>query len=113
MIWTTTPWTLPANRAVAVHADLEYALVQVDDEGAQQRLILGSELVKDAMDRYGFNHYHVLGYVTGSALENLQVAHPFYDFNVPVIVAEHVTTDSGTGIVHTAPGHGQEDFVAG
>ncbi|MDB2356064.1 class I tRNA ligase family protein, partial [Pseudoalteromonas sp.] len=112
-IWTTTPWTLPANRAVAVHADLEYALVQVDDEGAQQRLILGSELVKDAMDRYGFNHYHVLGYVKGAAIENLHVAHPFYDFNVPVIVAEHVTTDSGTGIVHTAPGHGQEDFVAG
>ena len=113
VIWTTTPWTLPANRAVAVHANIEYALVQVDDEGAQQRLILGSELVKDAMDRYGFNHYHVLGYAKGAALENLQVAHPFYDFNVPVIVAEHVTTDSGTGIVHTAPGHGQEDFVAG
>ena len=113
VIWTTTPWTLPANRAVAVHADLEYALVQVEDEGVQQRLILGSELVKDAMDRFGFNHFHVLGYVKGAALENLQVAHPFYDFNVPVIVAEHVTTDSGTGVVHTAPGHGQEDFVAG
>ncbi|UJX26616.1 isoleucine--tRNA ligase [Pseudoalteromonas sp. CF6-2] len=112
-IWTTTPWTLPANRAVAVHEKLEYALVQIDDEGAQQRLILGSELVKDAMDRYGFKHYHVLGYVKGAALENLQVAHPFYDFTVPVIVADHVTTDSGTGVVHTAPGHGQEDFAAG
>lgn len=112
-IWTTTPWTLPANRAVAVHADLEYALVQIEDEGVQQRLILGSELVKDAVDRFGFKHYHILGYVKGAALENLQVAHPFYDFNVPMIVAEHVTTDSGTGIVHTAPGHGQEDFVAG
>ena len=113
VIWTTTPWTLPANRAVAVHEKLEYALVQIDDEGAQQRLILGSELVKDAMDRYGFKHYHVLGYVKGAALENLQVAHPFYDFTVPVIVADHVTTDSGTGVVHTAPGHGQEDFAAG
>ena len=113
VIWTTTPWTLPANRAVAVHEKLEYALVQVDDEGAQQRLILGSELVKDAMDRYGFKHYHVLGYVKGAVLENLQVAHPFYDFTVPVIVADHVTTDSGTGVVHTAPGHGQEDFAAG
>ena len=112
-IWTTTPWTLPANRAVAVHEKLEYALVQIDDEGAQQRLILGSELVKDAMDRYGFKHYHVLGYIKGAALENLQVAHPFYDFTVPVIVADHVTTDSGTGVVHTAPGHGQEDFAAG
>ncbi|TMO64545.1 isoleucine--tRNA ligase [Pseudoalteromonas aurantia] len=113
VIWTTTPWTLPANRAVAVHEALEYALVQVEDEGKVQRLILGSELVKDAMDRFGFNHFHVLGYVKGQALEHLRVAHPFYDFDVPVIVAEHVTTDSGTGVVHTAPGHGQEDFSAG
>jgi isoleucyl-tRNA synthetase len=113
VIWTTTPWTLPANRAVAVHEALEYALVQVEDEGKVQRLVLGSDLVKDAMDRYGFNHFHVLGYVKGQALEHLRVAHPFYDFDVPVIVAEHVTTDSGTGVVHTAPGHGQEDFSAG
>ncbi|TQF71696.1 isoleucine--tRNA ligase [Pseudoalteromonas luteoviolacea] len=113
VIWTTTPWTLPANRAVAVHGGLEYALVQVEDEGKEQRLVLGSELVKDALDRYGFKHYHVLGYCKGDVLEKLEVAHPFYDFNVPVILGEHVTTDSGTGIVHTAPGHGQEDFVAG
>ncbi|KZN66952.1 isoleucine--tRNA ligase [Pseudoalteromonas luteoviolacea] len=113
VIWTTTPWTLPANRAVAVHGGLEYALVQVEDEGKEQRLVLGSELVKDALDRFGFKHYHVLGYCKGDVLEKLEVAHPFYDFNVPVILGEHVTTDSGTGIVHTAPGHGQEDFVAG
>jgi isoleucyl-tRNA synthetase len=113
VIWTTTPWTLPANRAVAVHENLEYALVQVEDEGKVQRLILGSELVKDCMDRFGFNHFHVLGYAKGAALDNLRVSHPFYDFDVPVILGEHVTTDSGTGIVHTAPGHGQEDFVAG
>ncbi|MEL0642665.1 hypothetical protein V6260_19100, partial [Pseudoalteromonas aliena] len=61
----------------------------------------------------GFDHYHVLGYVKGAVLENLQLAHPFNHFNVPVIVAEHDTTDSGTGVVLTAPGHGQEDFVAG
>ncbi|MFC3033896.1 isoleucine--tRNA ligase [Pseudoalteromonas fenneropenaei] len=113
VIWTTTPWTLPANRAVAVHGGLEYALVQVDDEGQQQRLILGAELVNAAMDRYGFQQYHVLGYVKGAALEHLRVNHPFYDFDVPVILGDHVTTDSGTGIVHTAPGHGQEDFTAG
>ncbi|MBS3796222.1 isoleucine--tRNA ligase [Pseudoalteromonas sp. BDTF-M6] len=112
-IWTTTPWTLPANRAVAVHANLEYALVQVEDEGQQQRLVLGSELVKDCMDRFGFKHFHTLGYAKGSALENLQAAHPFLEFNVPVILGDHVTTDSGTGIVHTAPGHGQEDYAAG
>ncbi|WP_125560025.1 isoleucine--tRNA ligase [Pseudoalteromonas rubra] len=113
VIWTTTPWTLPANRAVAVHGGLEYALVQVEDEGQEQRMVLGSELVKDAMDRFGFNRYHVLGYAKGAVLENLRVAHPFYDFDVPVILGEHVTTDSGTGIVHTAPGHGPEDFAAG
>ena len=112
-IWTTTPWTLPANRAVAVHENLEYALVQVEDEGQQQRFVLGSELVKDCMDRFGFKHYHTLGYVKGEALDKLSVAHPFLDINVPVILADHVTTDSGTGIVHTAPGHGQEDYVAG
>ncbi|KNC67978.1 isoleucine--tRNA ligase [Pseudoalteromonas ardens] len=113
VIWTTTPWTLPANRAVAVHGGLEYALVQIEDEGHEQRMVLGSELVKDAMDRFGFNRYHVLGYAKGAVLENLRVAHPFYDFDVPVILGEHVTTDSGTGIVHTAPGHGPEDFAAG
>ncbi|MFY8273103.1 isoleucine--tRNA ligase [Pseudoalteromonas sp. SSDWG2] len=113
VIWTTTPWTLPANRAVAVHANLEYALVQVEDEGHQQRLVLGSELVKDCMDRFGFKHFHTLGYAKGAALENLQAAHPFLEFNVPVILGDHVTTDSGTGIVHTAPGHGQEDYAAG
>ena len=112
-IWTTTPWTLPANRAVAVHENLEYALVQVEDEGQEQRFVLGSELVKDCMDRFGFKHFHTLGYVKGAALEKLEVAHPFLEFNVPVILGEHVTTDSGTGIVHTAPGHGQEDYVAG
>jgi isoleucyl-tRNA synthetase len=113
VIWTTTPWTLPANRAVAMNERLEYALVQVEDEGKEQRIVLGSELVKDAMDRFGFNHFHVLGYVKGQALENLRVAHPFLDFDVPVILGDHVTTDSGTGIVHTAPGHGPEDFSAG
>ncbi|WP_440053617.1 isoleucine--tRNA ligase [Pseudoalteromonas sp. T1lg65] len=112
-IWTTTPWTFPANRAVAINESLEYALVQIEDEGHQQRLILGSELVSDVVDRFGFKHYHVLGYVKGKVLDKLRVAHPFYDYDVPVILGDHVTTDSGTGIVHTAPGHGQEDFVAG
>lgn len=113
VIWTTTPWTLPANRAVAVSAQLEYTLVQIEDEGKKQRLILASDLVKDAMDRYGIEHYHALGYCKGSALELKRFNHPFYDFDVPVILGEHVTTDSGTGCVHTAPGHGQEDFTVG
>nr|VVV04998.1 Isoleucine--tRNA ligase [Aliivibrio wodanis] len=115
VIWTTTPWTLPANRAVALHADLEYVLVQVEAHGEQkaQRLILASELAKSVMDRAGIEHFHNLGFAKGSDLELLQFNHPFYGFTVPAILGEHVTTDSGTGIVHTAPGHGQEDFVVG
>lgn len=113
VIWTTTPWTLPANRAVAVHEGLEYSLVQIETEQGKRRLVLASDLVKDAMDRYGVDKFHALGYCQGSDLELLQTNHPFYDFTVPVILGEHVTTDSGTGAVHTAPGHGQEDFVVG
>ncbi|MER2494177.1 isoleucine--tRNA ligase [Catenovulum sediminis] len=113
VIWTTTPWTLPANRAVAVHPDLEYTLVQVDDENAKERLILASDLVESAMDRFGFEKYHALGFCKGAELELAQAQHPFYDFTVPVILGGHVTTESGTGCVHTAPGHGQDDFVVG
>ena len=117
VIWTTTPWTLPANRAVAVNADIEYTLVQCDTlpngEEGKLRLILASDLVNACMDRFGINKYHALGFCKGSALELIQLQHPFYDFNVPVILGEHVTTDSGTGCVHTAPGHGVDDFVVG
>ncbi|SFD24555.1 isoleucine--tRNA ligase [Pseudoalteromonas denitrificans] len=113
VIWTTTPWTLPANRAVALHENVEYSLVQVETEHGKRRFVLGSELVKDAMDRYGFDKFHALGYCKGSELEHLKVQHPIYDFTVPIVLGEHVTTDSGTGAVHTAPGHGQEDFIVG
>lgn len=112
VIWTTTPWTLPANRAVAVAGDLEYVLVQVEGE-QPKRLIVAAELVKEVMDRSGIEHYHNLGFCKGDALELKRVKHPFYDFDVPVILGDHVTTESGTGVVHTAPGHGQEDFVVG
>ncbi|MGL5250678.1 MAG: isoleucine--tRNA ligase [Enterovibrio sp.] len=115
VIWTTTPWTLPANRAVALASDIEYALVQVetDKEHAPLRLIIASALVTSVMQRAGITHYHNLGFCQGAQLEHLRFAHPFYDFDVPAILGEHVTTDSGTGIVHTAPGHGQDDFVVG
>lgn len=112
VIWTTTPWTLPANRAVALHAELNYALVQVEGDHPE-RLILAADLVKDVMDRAGIAHYHNLGYCQGAALELKRFRHPFYDVDVPAILGDHVTTDSGTGAVHTAPGHGQEDFVVG
>ena len=112
VIWTTTPWTLPANRAVALHPELEYVLVQVNGENPE-RLILGAALYESVMARAKFTDFEVLGRCVGADLELLQFNHPFYDFTVPIILGDHVTTDSGTGAVHTAPGHGQEDFVAG
>lgn len=112
VIWTTTPWTLPANRAVAVNPKLEYVLIQVEGE-TPRRLILAAELAKSVMERVGIDHYHNLGFCQGSDLELLSFKHPFYDFNVPVVCGDHVTTESGTGVVHTAPGHGQDDFVVG
>lgn len=116
VIWTTTPWTMPANRAVAISADLEYALVQTpatEAHPAPQRLIMAAELVKEVMARVGFEESEILGFCKGEELELLRFNHPFYSFDVPVILGEHVTTESGTGCVHTAPGHGQEDFVVG
>ena len=114
VIWTTTPWTIPANRAVAVNAKLDYSLVQVEQgPNGAERLIIATDLVKDVMARSGIEHYHALGFAKGAALELVQLKHPLYDFSVPLILGEHVTTESGTGCVHTAPGHGQEDFVVG
>ncbi|MGR5236164.1 isoleucine--tRNA ligase [Vibrio alfacsensis] len=117
VIWTTTPWTLPANRAVCLRDDLEYVLIQVEGDEASERkperIIVAAELAKDVMDRAGIEHFHNLGFAKGAVLELSQFQHPFYDFTVPAILGDHVTTDSGTGVVHTAPGHGQEDFAVG
>jgi isoleucyl-tRNA synthetase len=114
VIWTTTPWTIPANRAVALNAKLDYSLVQVEQgPSGAERLIIATDLVKDVMARAGIEHYHALGFAKGAALELVQLQHPLYDFTVPLIMGEHVTTESGTGCVHTAPGHGQEDFIVG
>ncbi|XQW86001.1 isoleucine--tRNA ligase [Thalassotalea piscium] len=111
VIWTTTPWTLPANRAVSVHPDVEYSLVQCENEQGKFRLILATDLVKSCMDRYGISHYHALGFCKGIDLELQQLQHPFYEIIVPFICGDHVTTDSGTGCVHTAGGHGVDDFT--
>ncbi|MBA3989227.1 MAG: isoleucine--tRNA ligase [Idiomarina sp.] len=116
VIWTTTPWTIPASQAVTVAADLEYALVQVEAGNADkpvERLIVASDLVSDVMDRFGITKYHKLGFCNGAALENLALHHPLFERHVPVILGSHVTTDSGTGCVHTAPGHGVDDFLVG
>ncbi|MBH2982970.1 isoleucine--tRNA ligase [Serratia marcescens] len=109
VIWTTTPWTLPANRAISLHPDFTYQLVQVDG----QCLILAAELVESVMKRAGITEWAVLGSCKGADLELLRFKHPFMDFDVPAILGEHVTLDAGTGAVHTAPGHGPDDFVIG
>lgn len=113
VIWTTTPWTLPANRAVSLNPELDYALVQADLGRGQERILLAEALLKDAMLRYDCDHYQVVAYCKGEALENLKLAHPFYQREVPIILGDHVTTEAGTGAVHTAPGHGQDDYVVG
>jgi len=113
VIWTTTPWTLPANQAVALNPGLEYVVVQCQGDHAKERLLVAEGLLKEAMGRWNIEKYHVLAYANGAAFEGLQLQHPFYDRHVPIILGEHVTLDAGTGAVHTAPGHGVEDFVVG
>jgi isoleucyl-tRNA synthetase len=113
VIWTTTPWTLPANQAVALNPDLEYAVVQYADEIGPQRLVLAEALIKDCMLRYDVDQYHVVAYCQGRDLEGLELQHPFYERRVPVVLGQHVTLEAGTGCVHTAPGHGQDDYVVG
>ncbi len=112
-IWTTTPWTLPANQAVAVHPALDYALVQFDAGRGAERMVFAREMVSAIMMRYGVEEFTELGITSGTSLAGLCLQHPFYERQVPVILGQHVTTDAGTGAVHTAPGHGQEDFAAG
>ncbi len=115
VIWTTTPWTLPANQAVALNPNLDYAMVQCGGVGdhVPERLIIAEPLLKDTMSRYGVEEYRVVGYCKGEALEGLKLMHPFYEREVPIILGDHVTIDAGTGAVHTAPGHGQDDYVVG
>ena len=113
VIWTTTPWTLPANQAVAVHPEVEYAVVQCEGPHGPERLVLAEALIKDTLYRSGIEDYRVVAYGRGRDLEDVRLQHPFYAREVPVILAEHVTLEAGTGAVHTAPGHGQEDYVVG
>ncbi len=112
-IWTTTPWTLPANQAVALHPDLDYALVQFEAGQGPERGLFATDLVESAMQRYDCDTFEVMGRSKGEALKGVLLQHPFYDRQVPIILGEHVTLESGTGAVHTAPGHGHEDFAAG
>jgi len=108
-IWTTTPWTLPANEAVCLHPDISYSLVDVGDK----YLILATDLVDAVMLRYGFTNVSIVSQTKGQALEHQSLCHPFMERQVPIVLGDHVTTESGTGCVHTAPAHGPEDFQVG
>ncbi|MFC6634561.1 isoleucine--tRNA ligase [Microbulbifer taiwanensis] len=108
VIWTTTPWTLPSSQAVSVNAELEYVVVQAGDK----RLLLAEELKDAVLERAGLEG-NVVGRIRGAALEHLKVRHPFYDKELPLVLGDHVTTDAGTGCVHTAPDHGPDDFLVG
>ena len=107
VIWTTTPWTLPANQAVSVHPELDYDLIQT----SKGLLILAHELVQATLARYGEEAAKTIASCKGAVLEGLRLNHPFDIRQVPVICGDHVTTDAGTGLVHTAAAHGNDDWL--
>lgn len=109
VIWTTTPWTLPANRAISLNAEFEYQLLQIDGRA----LILAKDLVESVMKRTGVSEWQVLGECKGAALELQKFQHPFLALESLVVLGDHVTLEAGTGAVHTAPGHGPDDYVIG
>lgn len=111
VIWTTTPWTLPANQAVSLHPELDYVLVQFAND--ERQFVLAEALVEAVLARANTSEVSRSKTFKGEALEKLLLQHPFLERQVPVILGEHVTTDAGTGAVHTAPAHGQEDFAVG
>lgn len=108
VIWTTTTWTIPGNLAICLGPDYDYTLVQVGNE----YYVMANELVKTTMESAGISEYKTIGLFRGSELEHIKTKHPLYDRLSPVIVGDHVTLESGTGCVHTAPGYGVEDFEA-
>lgn len=113
VIWTTTPWTLPANQAVSLHPDLNYVLVEGTGENGKERLLLADALHQTCLQRYEYERHKIIGHYKGSQLEGVLLQHPFYSRTVPLILGEHVTTETGTGAVHIAPDHGIEDFAIG
>ena len=107
VIWTTTPWTLPASMAVTLHPDFEYLLIKTE----KGNLILEETLHESALERFGLENQGVLGRCKGAELELMRVKHPFYDRDMPIVLADHVTAEGGTGAVHTAGAHGADDYV--
>lgn len=109
VIWTTTPWTMPANLAISLHPEIEYVTVKAGD----RKFLLAQGLLEAVTKEVGWENVEVLESFKGSDLEGVVTQHPFYDRKSPIVLGEHVTLDAGTGCVHTAPGHGEDDFVIG
>ena len=107
-IWTTTPWSLPGNQAVAVHPKEMYVLILCDEK---EILVIAKALLPTILTRYHIKHHRILGEALGEKLQGLILANPLYNKTVPVICGEHVTIDAGTGAVHIAPAHGPDDFI--
>ncbi|MEK4629631.1 MAG: isoleucine--tRNA ligase [Solibacillus sp.] len=109
IIWTTTPWTLPANLGISVSPELEYVVVAV----GEKKFIIAEALLENVANAIGWESYEVVQKINGKELDRIVALHPFYDRESLVMVGEHVTADAGTGCVHTAPGHGEDDFNIG
>lgn len=109
VIWTTTPWTIPANLAICLGSDFDYSLIKVNNEF----YVMAKDLVENVTKDVGIDNYETIATFKGSQLENMDTRHPFMERNSVVILGDHVTLEAGTGCVHTAPGHGQEDFMIG
>ncbi|MBN2504077.1 MAG: isoleucine--tRNA ligase [Bacilli bacterium] len=110
LIWTTTPWTIPANLAICVGPDIEYALIKTDKD---RYFVVAKNLIEKLKESLDWSSVEMIKEFHGSELENVTYKHPFYERISPVILGDHVSTEDGTGLVHTAPGHGEDDFNVG
>jgi len=118
LVWTTTPWTLPANLAIALHPDFEYTLIKIISSNNKNLkndsyIIIAKDLLENVIKLFNITAYDIVKSFKGRLLENTNAIHPFYNRPSKIILAEHVTLDQGTGLVHTAPGHGLEDYIVG
>lgn len=109
VIWTTTPWTLPANLGISVAPQAEYVLVQVKSE----KFVVAQDLLETTATKLSWSDYDILDRFKGQSMDRMTAHHPFYDRESLVMIGDHVTLDAGTGLVHTAPGHGEDDFIIG
>ncbi|QOR68490.1 isoleucine--tRNA ligase [Cytobacillus suaedae] len=109
IIWTTTPWTIPANLGISVHPDLDYSVVDVSDK----KYVVATDLLESVTKEFEWENVSTVKKVKGKDLEHIIAKHPIYGRDSLVMCGEHVTTESGTGCVHTAPGHGEDDFIVG